>query len=82
MKKTKQTLATIISIIILTFFAGPAWAGVCTGDYYIYTSNDIAALSGCTEINGSLMILQSNDITSLSALSNLTSVSGSFMDKE
>ena len=65
MKKTKQTLATIISIIILTFFAGPAWAGVCTGDYYIddiNTSGDIAALSDCTEITGSLLINQSNSL--------------------
>jgi hypothetical protein len=35
MKKTQKILATIISLIILSFFAGTAWADVCDGDYHI-----------------------------------------------
>ena len=78
MKKTQQTLTTIIVFIILTFFAGPTWARVCTGDYIIdniNTSGDIAALSGCTEITGSLYIRETQ-LTSLSGLENLTSTVG------
>jgi hypothetical protein len=59
MKKTRQILAIIISLIIITSFVGSAQAQVCTGDYVIDdidTSGDIAVLSGCTEITGSLTI--------------------------
>jgi hypothetical protein len=35
MKRTQQILATIISLIILNFFAGTAQAQVCTGNYFI-----------------------------------------------
>ena len=56
-----------------------SWAGVCTGDYTIDnvdTSADIAALSSCTEISGSLGI-RNTTLSSLSALSNVTSMGGS-----
>jgi hypothetical protein len=79
MKKTKQILATIISLIMLTFFVGSAQAQVCTGSYHIddiNTSGDIAYLSGCTEITGDL-IISNTSLTSLSGLENLTSVGGS-----
>ena len=78
MKKTKKTLITIISLIILTFFIAPVQAAVCTGDYTIDLNNssgDIAALSGCTEITGNLTIDDST-LTSLTGLNNLTSVGG------
>jgi hypothetical protein len=50
----------------------------CTGNFVIDwndTSGDIAALSGCTEIDGYLYI-ESTDLTSLTGLEGLTSVSG------
>ena len=43
----------------LTFFISPAQAEVCAGDYIVNLNNssgDIAALSGCTEIAGNLII--------------------------
>jgi hypothetical protein len=78
MKKSQQILATIISLIILSFFAGTAWAAFCVGDYTIDgidTSGDIVALSACTEITGSLTI-EYTALTSLSGLENITSVGG------
>jgi hypothetical protein len=53
MKKTQQLLATIVTLIILTFCVGSAQAQVCEGDYTIDeidTAGDIAGLAGCTEI--------------------------------
>ena len=76
MKKTQQILATIISLTILSFFVGTSWADVCERYYTIDdndTSGDIAALSGCTSIHGSLTI-ENTALTSLSGLENLTSV--------
>ena len=78
MKKTQQILAIIISLIILTFFVSTAQALVCNGYYRIDdldTSDDIAALSGCTEIVGDLIITRTA-LTSLSGLENLTVVEG------
>ncbi len=78
MKKTQQILATIISLIILTFFVGTSQADVCVEDYNIDaidTGGDIIALSGCTEITGDLKI-QSTGLTNLNGLDNLTSVGG------
>jgi hypothetical protein len=78
MKKSQQTLILFFSIIILTFFAGHAYAQVCTASYFIDgidTSGDIAALSGCTEITGSLHISYTA-LTNLSGLENITSVGG------
>ena len=45
MKKTRQVLTTIISLIILSFFVGSAQAQVWVGDYTITTSADITTLS-------------------------------------
>ncbi len=76
MKKTQQILATIISLIILSVFAGTSWADVCVGDYTIDdtdTSGDIAALSSCTEVTGDLIIYNTS-LTSVPLLPNLTSV--------
>ena len=75
MKKTQRTIASIIVLIILTFFAGPAWAWVHTGNYDIDTSSDIAALSGCTEITGALHI-EIDTLTSLSGMESLKIVGG------
>ena len=75
MKKTQQMLATIISLIILTFFVGTSWAGVCVGHYSISGGDDIAALSGCTEITGDLNI-SSTDLTELTGLESLIIVHG------
>ena len=77
MKKINHIIATIISIIIFTFFVSTSWADVCVGVYTINdsdTSGDIAALSGCTSIYGGLTI-ENTALTSLSGLENLTSVS-------
>ena len=80
MKKTKKTLVTIISLIILAFFIGPVQADVCTEDYvidYLSNASDFDALSGCTEITGNLTIEFCDDaLTSLSGLESLTSVGG------
>ena len=76
MKKTQQILATIISLIILTFFVRTSWADVCVGDYPIYNSTDIADLSGCTEITGNLTI-EHTALTSLTGLENIRNVHGS-----
>jgi hypothetical protein len=77
MKKTQQILATIISLIILTFFVGIAQAQICEGEYFIIddndTSGDIAALSGCTEIWGTLYIVNTN-LTSLDGLENINNI--------
>ncbi len=78
MKKTQQMLATLISLIILTFFVETSWADVCVGDYYISNIDDIAALSGCTEITGDLLI-QNTALTDLSELSLLSIVGGSLI---
>ena len=78
MKKTKQTLAAIISLIILTFFAGSALADVCLGNYTIDdidTAGDIALISGCTEITGSMSI-GSTSLTDLTGLEGLTRLRG------
>ena len=78
MKKLKQTLITISSIIILSFYISPVQAEVCGGDYIVDLNNssgDIAALSGCTEITGNLAI-DDTTLTSLSGLNNLTTVGG------
>jgi hypothetical protein len=83
MKKTQQELISISSLIIFTLFAVPAWAVVCTGNYIIDnndTSGDIAVLSDCTEVTGSLTIRYTS-LTSISALSNLTSVNGMHIRK-
>ena len=48
MKRTKQILATIISLIILNFFVDSVQAQVWEDDYTINDSDDIAVLSGCT----------------------------------
>jgi hypothetical protein len=56
MKKTQQILATLISIIILTFSSSPVWAQVWEGDYQITDIDDISALSGYTEVTGTLTI--------------------------
>jgi hypothetical protein len=48
MKRTKQILATIVSLIILTFFGSTAQAEDYPGNYIIdqtNTSDDIAGLS-------------------------------------
>ena len=79
MKKTQLILTTIISLIILTFFAENALAVGYPGDYLIDnvdTSGDIAALSGYTGITGNLRI-RDTTLTSLSGLENLTSIGGS-----
>jgi hypothetical protein len=60
------------------FVATADETSTCTGNFvidWIETSNDIAALSGCTEIDGYLYI-ESTDLTSLTGLEGLTSVSG------
>jgi hypothetical protein len=80
MKKPQQILVTIISLIILTFFVSTSWAYVCVGNYTIDaidTSSDIADLSDCTEITGSLTI-EHTALTSLTGLENLTSVGWDF----
>jgi hypothetical protein len=77
MKKTQQILATIITLIILTFFVGSVQAQVWEGDYTISDSDDIAVLSGFTEVTGDLTIFDlGDDLTSLSGLENITSVGG------
>ena len=76
MKKSQQTLILFFSIIILTFFVSHAYAQVCTASYFIDgidTSGDIAALSGCTEISGNL-IIENTTLTSFTGLENITSV--------
>ncbi len=76
MKKTHQTIISIFSFIIILALAGSVSAQVCTGDYTIdniNTSGDIAALSGCTSIEGSLTI-ENTALTSLSGLDSLTYV--------
>jgi hypothetical protein len=75
MKKTQKTFATILSLIIITFFAVPALSEVCTGDYEILVSDDILALSACTEVTGNL-IIRNTALTNLSGLDSLTSVGG------
>jgi hypothetical protein len=78
MKKTQQILATVISLIIFTFFVGSAQAKVCTGDAVIFepdASVKIAALDNCTEIVGNLYV-EHTTLTNLTGLENLTSVSG------
>jgi hypothetical protein len=75
MKRTKQIIVTISSLIILTFFVGTAQAQVWIGDYWINSSYDIDALSGYDEVTGNLFIVDS-DLTSFSGLENLTSVGG------
>jgi hypothetical protein len=74
MKKTQHLLATIISLIILTFIVGSAQAQVWDGGYSINASADIAALSGYTEVTGYLLIRYSSDITNLNELESLTTV--------
>jgi hypothetical protein len=81
MKKTQQILAIIISLIILTFLVCSVQAQVCEGDYIIDdndTSGDIVVLSGCTEITGSLHIIETH-LTNLSGLENITSVGGDLL---
>jgi hypothetical protein len=76
MKKPQKILTTIISLIMLTLFVGSAQAQVCTGSYVIDdidTNGDITALSGCTEITGTLTI-EITTLTSLTGLENITSV--------
>ncbi len=75
MKRTKQILATIISLIILNFFVDSAHAQVWEGDYTITDSADIAALSGYTEVTGTLTI-ENTSLTSLTGLENITTVGG------
>ena len=78
MKNIQQTLITISSLIIITFFISPVQAEVCVGDYTIDLTNssgDIAALSGCTEITGNL-IIDDSTLVNLTGLENLTSVGG------
>jgi hypothetical protein len=78
MKKTQQILTTIVTLILLTFFAASVRAQVCTGSYTIDdidTSEDIAAISSCTEITGDLTI-EYSALSSLAGLENLTSVGG------
>ena len=79
MKKTQQIFVVITSLVALTFFVGNVHAQVCTGDYTIDevdTAGDIASLSGCTEITGSL-IIEDTALTDLTGLENLTAVEGS-----
>ena len=76
MKKKQKILATIISLVVITFFVCPVQAEVCEGYYVIDdvdTSGDIAALSGCTEITVDLYV-DFSSLTSLSGLENLTSI--------
>ncbi len=82
MEKTRQILTTIISsLIILNFCIESAQAQVWVGDYRIHDSGDIAALSGYTEITGTLYF-HSNVLTSLTGLDSLTSIGGSLMTYE
>jgi hypothetical protein len=76
MKKTQQILVILISLILLTFLCGTVQAQVCEGNYTIDdidTSDDIAALSGCTGLIGNL-IIENTSLTSLTGLENITSV--------
>jgi hypothetical protein len=83
MKRTRQILATIIRLIIITSFVSTAQAQVWVGDYVILNSNDMNALSGFTEVSGNLTIgsrpydsTPGTTFENLTGLESLTSVGG------
>jgi hypothetical protein len=86
MKKIRQILTTIISLIILTFFVSSVQAQVCEGDYWIYSSYEMDVLSGCTEITGNLIIGSNQYVNTtfenLDGLESLITVGGNLRIKE
>ena len=85
MKKKYQILTAFTILILLTFFAATSWSQIWTGDYTIYDSEDIAALSGYTEVTGTLRIgypataAMSTTFENLERLESLTSIGGSLL---
>jgi hypothetical protein len=77
MKKTQQILPIIISFTILTFYVGTSYAEECFSKIIddSFTSSDIAALSGCTEIIGNLTI-EDTALTDLTGLENIRKIWG------
>ncbi len=59
----------------------PAWPHVWVGDYTIENTDDIAALSGYTEVNGNL-IISNTTLTNLNGLEKLTIVNGHLRIKD